>query len=118
MSSLLIYFRHIRIFGLASPEVVLTLGLAFLLTSRQFENRPPNDDVEYFGTFVKKLSALVMIAIGVHYLFGVNTQLNYWLGLSCPPDFNSTTGIFPCNMTNAVEKSRLGGYRFYQELDL
>jgi hypothetical protein len=40
------------------------------------------------------------IAIFIHWLFDVNTALNWKLGLSkCPPDMDSITGIFN-NCTN------------------
>lgn len=94
LKSTLIHYRHVRIFGFASSEIVMTLMLAYFLTNKFFAHEDPCDRLKSgLGVF----AALVLIAVGVHYTFGVNTELNYRLGLSCKPDFNSLTGIFPCN---------------------
>lgn len=89
MEQELIRLRHIRVLGFAFPEMVMTLLLSIFLTCRY------NNGL--IGLF-KWFFMLVGLAIVVHYSFGVNTELNYLLGLSCQPDFNSLTGIFPCHL--------------------
>lgn len=95
MDQLIICLRHIRVFGYyAFPEVVITLFVAHLITRRLTKTT-------YFSSYPKcyacSLLWLMTTAIYLHVLFNVNTQLNYQLGLSCSPNFNSLDGRFPCN---------------------
>jgi hypothetical protein len=59
-----------RIFGLAAVDLGLTVLAAFILSSSLKWN------------FWVTLLGLVVLGIGIHGLFGVNTQLNEWLGLN------------------------------------
>jgi len=87
--ALLIYFRHIRIFGLASPELFLTFGIVLLFLK--------GTRIDYWKLFFAYSTLAFLVAVNIHYAFGVNTQLNYWLGLAkCPPNYNSVSGIFSC----------------------
>lgn len=59
-----------RIFGLAAVDLGLTI-LAAYLASRAW-------DWNFLMTFL----GLVLIGIGIHGLFGVDTALNKWLGVA------------------------------------
>lgn len=96
MEALLIHYRHIRIVGLASSEVIMTAVAAYLIAAC-LTNRQQDFTRNFFIVFIR----LFGLAIVVHAYFGVHTELNYWLGISkCPPDFNSVSGIFDCPREN------------------
>lgn len=88
---LFLYFRHIRIFGMASPELFMTFFTVYLIMRCKGVRK------DFWMTFLKYSVVAFLVAIYVHYVFGVNTQLNYWLGLAkCPPNYDSLLGIFSC----------------------
>ncbi len=83
--SLVIKLRHIRIFGLSSFELLLIALLGALIV-------PPK-----FDSWIKYLVIIFLTGIVVHTIFGVNTALNWQLGLSkCPPNFDSILGMELC----------------------
>ena len=89
----LIQMRHFRILGMASSEILSTLFLVAIFTYF-FDKKRSNKLV----TFLSILLCVMYLAIMTHIYFGVNTQLNWWLGYCrCPPDYNSLTGIFNCS---------------------
>ena len=59
-----------RIFGLAAVDLGLTVLAALILS------------VALKWNFWITLLGLIVIGIGLHGLFGENTQLNEWLGLN------------------------------------
>lgn len=80
MEQTIIKLRHIRILGLSSFELLLVFLLGLFLAPML--------------TWKKYLLLIFGLGIVVHALFGVNTALNWQLGLSrCPPDFNSLYGM-------------------------
>ncbi len=87
---ILIFLRHIRVFGLfAFPETFATLLLIWFILRK-------SNNKSLVRTLLV-LSITLTITIATHFIFKVNTQLNYMLGLAeCPPDYNSVTGIFTC----------------------
>lgn len=87
----IIFWRHIRIFGFAGFEIALFSVLAFTIIFVRGLNSI-SIPFEYF----KIMFIIVLVGIPLHYALGANTQLNWLLGLSCEPDFDSLDGIFPC----------------------
>lgn len=87
----ILYFRHIRIFGLSSLELIPTFLVIYFLASIYCK-------INFWSYhFPRNLFLIFSFAIFIHYIFEVNTQLNWMLNLSkCPPDYNSLTGIFNC----------------------
>lgn len=86
----IMFFRHIRILGISSFDLIIVLLIIHCISD---EYKRKNYWQSFFGLFVISLG----IAVIVHYILGVNTQLNYWLGLTkCLPDYDSLTGIFTC----------------------
>lgn len=92
IESLIIESRHFRIFGFSSLEVVLTFLLVVLFL---WYRRVKMQNIPYQA--LKCIYVILILGITVHLYYEVNTQLNYLLGLSCPPKYNSLTGIFPCD---------------------
>lgn len=88
----LIKWRHFRILGMGSPEIMFTLLFGFLVNYLLGVYHAKSR-----GNFIKVMISYFVIVIFIHHLFGVNTQLNWWLGVcKCPPNFDSLTGIFDC----------------------
>lgn len=59
-----------RVFGLAAFDLGLTLVASWVIA-------------KYWGyNFVWTFLGLLLVGIGIHGLFGVQTQLNGWLGLN------------------------------------
>ena len=93
---MILFLRKIRIFGLSSFEVILTLLalIIFLLSIYVYKKPSLNELIILSLTFIFFIFSFGIIA---HYIFNVNTKLNYMLGLSkCKPNFNSLSGIFNC----------------------
>lgn len=89
----IIYLRHIRILGMSSFELILTSTI-IAYTIKFPKNNNFNQNLIFL---LKKMIMILFLAIIVHWLFGINTQLNYWLNLSkCPPNFDSLLGRFKC----------------------
>jgi hypothetical protein len=72
--SIVASLRSVRVFEVAVFDVVASVYLCGLLNER-YGN----------GSFKQGAWAAIPIGIAAHWLFGVNTTLNYRLGLSDPP---------------------------------
>jgi hypothetical protein len=82
MDSFVIRLRHIRILGISSFEILLIVLLGVLIVPLRLES------------WMKYLALIFLTGIVVHAIFGVNTALNWQLGLSeCPPNFDSILGM-------------------------
>lgn len=56
------------------------------------------EDCLFWCHTVCNFFTLICAGVMVHHVLKINTQLNYWIGLTnCPPNTNSITGIFSCN---------------------
>ncbi len=86
--SLLLQIRNYRVLGFSFLETCLTGELiAIIVVLRKSDLREILNIVVFF----------LLLTIFVHMVFGVNTQLNYMLGLcKCPPNLDSLSGIFTC----------------------
>ena len=96
MENYILNARKTRIFGLASFDLLATLGFALLFTliTAYFKSSTLGQAALLFLVY-----SIALIALGIllHYIVGANTQLNYQLGLSaCPPNLKSLSGIFKC----------------------
>jgi hypothetical protein len=81
LTDFIIRLRHIRILGMSSFELILLILIGIFVAPS-------------FGGWFKYLIGVFALAIGVHWMLGVNTALNWKLGLSeCPPNLNSLTGM-------------------------
>lgn len=88
--------KHIRILGMSSFELSLVLiGLIlFIVVINYYKKLTVKNVIVLSIAFIMLVFSLGII---IHYIFGVNTQLNYLLGLTkCKPDYNSLSGIFDC----------------------
>ena len=97
MDNFIIKLRHYRILGMSGFEIPLTLISAFIfvLITMIFQNMTFTQAI---GLWILYIIIIFMVGIITHYIFGVHTQLNYWLGLSqCPPNLDSLSGIFECD---------------------
>lgn len=74
MSSNLEYIRSFRIQKIALFDLISAMAASAWLFKRN-----------KWGTYYQGALAAVPIGIVAHYLLGVNTQLNYYLGLSKSP---------------------------------
>lgn len=73
MSGIITYLRSFRIANIAIFDVASTYLVAYYVA--KYYNLDANVT---FGQ-------LILLGIAVHYVLGINTQLNYDLGLSNPP---------------------------------
>lgn len=81
-TDIVIAMRHIRVFGLSGFELTLIVLLGAIVVPRNVQ------------AWCKYLLAIFATGIIVHWMFGVNTALNWQLGLAqCPPDLNSLTNL-------------------------
>ena len=62
--------RGPKVLGMAAFDLLGTLAVAAAVSTR---TKKP---------VLHSFAALMVIAIGVHYLFGINTQLNSYIGLN------------------------------------
>ena len=67
-----------RLGGLAGADLLLTAGAALLLSRTAFRSSP------MWASFLIVFIILILLAVGVHRLFCVDTALNRMLGLSPP----------------------------------
>lgn len=88
--------HHWRFFGTyAAPEILMVLALSLFMAVRDKDSRQSYRTFGY-NTFYW-IYVFVLLGIFAHWRFGVNTLLNWQIGLSeCYPDFDSLTGIFEC----------------------
>jgi len=96
MNNYIIKLRHIRILGMSSFELLLTIigVVVFVILTAIFKETNWKQIITLSFVY---LIAIFIIGIIAHYIFNIHTQLNYWLGLSeCPPDLDSLSGMFEC----------------------
>lgn len=76
--------RNVRLGGFAFPETIVSL-IVLLWASHNWK------------TFTRNTLLYVASVVGIHWVVGAHTQLNYLLGVSeCGPDYTTLFGIFNC----------------------
>ena len=79
---------------MSSFEITLTILLVLILLFVTYQYKTSSLKQLTVLSFVY-LIAIFITGIIIHYIFNVNTQLNYLLELAkCQPDYNSLLGIF------------------------
>jgi hypothetical protein len=100
LQALVLFLRHVRPFGLSSLEFGLTIFVGFIIQRYMFWTKVGHTErfvVEPKTFWIWYTILAFVVAIFIHASFGVNTQLNWWLGIAkCPPNPDSLTGIFDC----------------------
>lgn len=76
----LLYLRSFRIFGIALFDLVLSMLIMILI----FLCKAPSP-LNQINFIVAAVILTIPLGIMVHVLFGINTTLNYYLGLSDKP---------------------------------
>lgn len=76
----LLYLRSFRIFGIALFDLVLSMLIMILI----FIYKAPSP-LNQINFIVAAIILTIPLGIVVHVLFGINTTLNYYLGLSDKP---------------------------------
>lgn len=77
----LLYLRSFRIFGIALFDLVLSMVVMILI----FLYMAPSPPLNQINFIVAAILLTIPLGIVVHVLFGINTTLNYYLGLSDKP---------------------------------
>lgn len=77
----LLYLRSFRIFGIALFDLVLSMVVMILI----FLYMAPSPALNQINFIIVAILLTIPLGIVVHVLFGINTTLNYYLGLSDKP---------------------------------
>ena len=75
--------RQHKFFGLAIFDLTLSFVFIISIFLLKWKNTWPN--LNWFKFVIAAIIVTIPISVTFHVLFGVNTQLNYTLGLSGPP---------------------------------
>lgn len=89
------HIHHWRILNYAAFETLATFLIAVIIV--RYTTPASVGRCVMLRKWLMYIVLLIIIAVTVHWHFGVNTELNWQLGIAeCPPNYDSLTGIFSC----------------------
>jgi len=71
--------RKPKIFKMALFDWIMTILITYYISYKYNNNKYDNI------IFIKFLLMMILFAISIHYIFNIDTKLNYYLGISNDP---------------------------------